>query len=70
MIIRLRLFFCVCICMLSHVLVAQDYSVSGRVVDADSNPIEFANVIILTEIDGDYLKGTSTDDNGFFSLIF
>ncbi|SDG77205.1 TonB-dependent receptor domain-containing protein [Winogradskyella thalassocola] len=69
MIIRLRLFFCVCICMLSHVLVAQDYSVSGRVVDADSNPIEFANVIILTEIDGDYLKGTSTDDNGFFSLI-
>lgn len=69
MIIRLRLFFCVVICMLSTVVFAQDYSVTGRIVDAESNPIEFANVVILTEVDGEYLKGTSTDDNGFFSLI-
>ncbi|REE08521.1 outer membrane receptor protein involved in Fe transport [Winogradskyella pacifica] len=69
MIIRLRLFFCVGICMLSTVVLAQDYSITGRIVDANSSPIEFANVVILTEVDGDYLKGTSTDDNGFFSLI-
>ncbi len=69
MINHLRLFFCVCICMLSSVMFAQDYTVSGRVVDSNNNPIEFANVVILTELDGDYLKGTSTDDTGFFNLI-
>ncbi|WP_458628255.1 outer membrane beta-barrel family protein [Winogradskyella sp. PC D3.3] len=68
MIIRLRLFFCVCLCILSSVVFAQEFSVSGRIVDADNNPIEFANVVILTGVDGDCLKGTSTDYNGFFSL--
>ncbi|MBU2926731.1 TonB-dependent receptor domain-containing protein [Winogradskyella psychrotolerans] len=69
MIIRLRLFFCVVISMLSNIALAQEYSVSGRVVDANNNPVEFANVVVLTEEDGDYLKGTSTDDKGFFNLI-
>ncbi|WP_225035954.1 outer membrane beta-barrel family protein [Winogradskyella sp. SM1960] len=54
--------------MLSHVVFAQDYSVSGRVIDANNKPIEFATVVILTESEGDYLKGTSTDDTGFFNL--
>lgn len=69
MIIRLRLYFCVFLASLSSTVFAQDYSVSGRVVDSSNNPIEFANVIILTQSDGDYLKGTSTDDDGFFNLV-
>ncbi|MBF8149054.1 TonB-dependent receptor [Winogradskyella sp. F6397] len=68
MLFRLRLFCCVVISMLSHVVFAQDYSVSGRVIDANNKPIEFATVVILTESEGDYLKGTSTDDTGFFNL--
>ena len=69
MIINLRLCFCALISVLSLSAYGQDYSVSGRVVDANNNPIEFANVVILTESDGDYLKGTSTDEAGSFNLI-
>ena len=44
----------------------QSLSVTGTVIDVDNNPIEFANVIILNEDESEILKGTSTDDNGFF----
>ena len=47
----------------------QSLSVSGTVIDGDNNPIEFANVIILNEDESEILKGTSTDDNGFFNVI-
>ena len=47
---------------------AQDYSIVGKVVDKDNNPIEFANVILNTK-DGDFLKGTSTNEEGFFRLV-
>lgn len=46
----------------------QSLSVSGTVIDTENNPIEFANVVILNEDESDVLKGTSTDDNGFFSI--
>jgi len=46
----------------------QNFSVLGMVVDANDNPIEFANVLLLNEDINDILKGTSTDDKGFFSL--
>ena len=47
----------------------QSLSVSGTVIDSENNPIEFANVIILSEDESEVLKGTSTDDNGFFSIV-
>jgi hypothetical protein len=47
----------------------QSLSVSGTVMDADNKAIEFANVIILSEDESEILKGTSTDDKGFFDII-
>ncbi|MCB0381824.1 MAG: carboxypeptidase-like regulatory domain-containing protein, partial [Psychroserpens sp.] len=47
----------------------QSLSISGTVIDAEHNPIEFANVIILSEDESEVLKGTSTDNNGFFKFF-
>ncbi len=46
----------------------QEFSISGRVVDEQGLPIGFANVILMTQQDSTVVKGTSTDDNGVFSL--
>ena len=37
-------------------------------MDSNSNAIELANVLILAEDGSTFLKGTSTDDNGFFKI--
>ena len=47
----------------------QSLSVSGTVIDADNNPIEFANVIILSDDESEILKGTSTDHRGYFNIL-
>ncbi|WP_456441789.1 TonB-dependent receptor domain-containing protein [Psychroserpens sp.] len=63
----LRIFTFLLLCsLLSY---GQSLSVSGIVTDVDNNPIEFANVIILNEDESEIIKGTSTDDNGFFNVI-
>lgn len=54
--------------MLCFTVYAQNFSVSGKVVDSNSNPISLANVIVLAEDGNTFLKGTSTDDNGFFKI--
>ncbi len=68
MIVRLRYYLSVILFTLCFAVFAQDFSVSGKVMDLNNNPIELANVIILTEDGNDFLKGTSTDDKGFFKL--
>ena len=47
---------------------SQEFSINGKVVDEQGLPISFANVILMTKIDSTVVKGTSTDDNGFFTL--
>jgi outer membrane receptor protein involved in Fe transport len=47
---------------------AQNFSVTGKVVDVNNAPIEFANVIILKKKGGEFIKGTSTDNNGNFTI--
>ncbi|WP_296383435.1 outer membrane beta-barrel family protein [Winogradskyella sp.] len=68
MIARLRLYFSTIFFVLPFTVFAQDFSISGKVVDSNNNPIEFANVIIFIENENEFLKGTSTDDKGFFKL--
>ncbi len=68
MIAPFRLFLSAILFALSFYAFAQEFSVSGNVVDLNNNPIEFANVIILGETESDFLKGASTDDKGFFEL--
>ncbi|WP_256259915.1 TonB-dependent receptor domain-containing protein [Winogradskyella luteola] len=54
--------------VLSFSAFAQDFSISGKVVDMNGNPIEFANVIISIENQEEFFKGTSTDDKGYFKI--
>jgi outer membrane receptor protein involved in Fe transport len=53
---------------LPFVAFTQEFSISGKVVDANNNAVELANVIVLVENGTEFLKGTSTDDKGFFEL--
>ncbi|MAX71373.1 MAG: glucosamine-6-phosphate deaminase [Flavobacteriaceae bacterium] len=68
MIASLRLFFSVILIALSSYALAQDFSISGKVVDSENTPIELANILILNSEDESYIKGTSTDGNGFFNI--
>ncbi|WP_047549137.1 TonB-dependent receptor domain-containing protein [Psychroserpens sp. Hel_I_66] len=52
----------------SFSLYGQDFSISGKVLDVDKSIIEFATVIIYSEDESEVLKGTSTDDKGFFII--
>ncbi|WP_235989251.1 TonB-dependent receptor domain-containing protein [Psychroserpens algicola] len=47
---------------------AQELSVSGTVVDANNQPIEFATIILMDLDESRVLNGTSTNENGAFSL--
>lgn len=68
MINSLRLYLSLTLFALSFVAFAQEFSISGKVVDENNNVIELANVIVLAEDGIEFLKGTSTDDIGFFTL--
>ncbi|EDP72824.1 glucosamine-6-phosphate deaminase-like protein [Flavobacteriales bacterium ALC-1] len=68
MITRLRYCFSVILFTLCFTVFAQDFSISGKVVDANGSPIELANVIISVENGNTFFKGTSTGDRGFFKL--
>lgn len=64
----LRLYLSTMLFALSYVVFAQEFSVSGKVVDSNNNPIEFANVVIIVESESKFLKGSSTDNAGFFKI--
>ncbi|MFK7813581.1 MAG: outer membrane beta-barrel family protein [Maribacter sp.] len=49
-------------------LSAQEYKVTGSVLDQDKNPIVFANVLLLKITDSTIVNGTSTDDKGVFAF--
>lgn len=61
-------FFLVILCFFFSVSIsAQNFTISGSVIDAKQNPISFAN-IVLYDTEGGFVKGTSTDDNGAFEI--
>lgn len=68
MIFSFRYYFCFVCLAISSVILAQESSISGKVVDANNNPISLANVVIFSEDGGSFLKGTSTDDQGLFRI--
>lgn len=47
---------------------SQEYSITGLVLDTDQQPVILANVMLLAE-DGDFIKGTVTNENGYYELI-
>lgn len=52
----------------SHVIIGQTYQITGKVVDQQNNTIPYANIMLLQASDSTFVKGTSANDNGFFSL--
>ena len=68
MIVYLRYYLSVFLFTLCFTVFAQNFSISGKVVDTNNNPVALANVLILAEDANTFLKGTSTDDKGFFSI--
>ncbi|WP_161555198.1 outer membrane beta-barrel family protein [Dokdonia sinensis] len=46
---------------------AQEYTLSGSVVDSNGTPVPFANVLLLNP-DQEIIQGTITEDNGTFTL--
>lgn len=48
-------------------LVAQDFKISGRVLDSNQKSLVFASVL-LENLDGKLIKGVSTDAQGLFQL--
>jgi len=69
MIVYLRSLFCTILFLLSLGAYAQNFSILGKVVDAENTAIELANVILLQGEEREFLIGTSTDDNGYFNLV-
>jgi len=53
--------------MCFHSVKAQEFSISGTVVDPENNPVEFANVVV-NDSNGNIVNGTSTDNSGKFQL--
>lgn len=63
----IRLTVCI-IFLCANWVFSQEFSVSGKVIDVDKQPISFANVLLLRQIDSSFVAGTSTDDKGLFEF--
>ncbi|MDR2126472.1 MAG: outer membrane beta-barrel protein [Prevotellaceae bacterium] len=55
-----------CGLFLCFVISVPAQTISGKVVDESSNPIEFANIVLLQETDSSFVAGTTTDSAGIF----
>ncbi|WP_298342798.1 outer membrane beta-barrel family protein [uncultured Algibacter sp.] len=47
---------------------AQQFDISGRVHDIAKVPIAYANVIVLNNENDEVIKGTTTNDEGYFNI--
>jgi hypothetical protein len=55
-------------CVAISLTYSQDFKVTGSVIDENSQPIVLVNVILLSE-EGEFLKGTVSNDKGFYEFI-
>lgn len=60
--------------LLPTALLAQTQSVSGRLVidetDGKTNGLPYASVVIINALDSAFVKGSTTDANGYFSINY
>ncbi|WP_424003906.1 outer membrane beta-barrel family protein [Maribacter sp. IgM3_T14_3] len=54
-------------CLTFSLAFSQDFIINGVVVDDNQNPVVLANVILLTG-EGEFIKGTVTNDRGFYEF--
>lgn len=50
------------------IVYAQEFSIKGKVLDNDNLPMSFVNVVLYQNDGTTLIKGTSTDDDGYFVL--
>jgi hypothetical protein len=55
---------CIFLCFVISSVKAQ--TISGKIVDEDAVPLEFANVVLLQKTDSSFVAGTTTDSAGIF----
>jgi len=60
--------FFILIFLLTTSLQAQQFSVTGRVVDSNENPLSFVTVLLLKAGDSTFVSGTATNSEGRFLL--
>ncbi|WP_417888412.1 TonB-dependent receptor domain-containing protein [Xanthomarina gelatinilytica] len=65
---KLNFFYVFVVFLLPFTVMAQDVSITGTVKDIDHNPVYFANALLLSAKDSTAIKGTSTNEQGFFEL--
>ena len=65
--LKSNIFFIVCLFCLIYSQ-AQTYTVSGRVIDINNEPVAFANSLILRTQDSMAITGASSDYNGVFLI--
>ncbi len=54
-------------CLTFSLAFSQDFIINGVVIDDNQKPVVLANVILLTG-EGDFIKGTVTNDQGFYDF--
>ena len=52
----------------SNILLAQSYSITGKLIDAKDSIVPAASIILVTEPDSAFVKGTISDMQGSFTL--
>jgi hypothetical protein len=55
-----------CCIFLCCIISVQAQTISGKVIDEDAVPLEFANVVLLQTMDSSFVAGTTTDSAGIF----
>ena len=50
------------------VLLSQNNTIEGQVVDSENNPLSFVNILVYKNQDSEPLNGAVTDVNGKFSI--
>jgi outer membrane receptor protein involved in Fe transport len=62
---KVLLSFCL---MTVSLLWSQSFTVSGKIIDQQSNPVAYTNILLLQPNDSLVVSGTTSDDNGRFSF--
>lgn len=62
----IRLLILTMLCTTS--LFAQTFSIKGKVVDTDNQPLSFVTILLYPEEASEAMTGTATDENGYFFL--
>ena len=60
--------FILLLAMLSVVTFTTAQNITGRIIDEQSQPMSFANVMLVNRVDSAYVAGAVTKDDGTFSI--